>query len=178
MFPEEAATDGIISYTWKAHKYSCEITPLETSPMIKNQQTFIEAALCTLLQTHWVNSPFEELQVVPRDISREKDGRLHIATSMIDKNLGIYLDASTFKMETHTKGNGVIKAVYSENSDHEWLPSKLEQNTGQARVVVDNIQYDPVAVGGRHLITSMWISVGQQEPSRHTQVNFTGCRNY
>ncbi|MGZ3723268.1 MAG: hypothetical protein ACXVA9_10075 [Bdellovibrionales bacterium] len=180
MFPEEAdkLSDGSLNYTWKARSYTCEITPLESSPLTKNHVGFLETALCVLLQTHWVNSPFEQLEMIPRDIDNEKDGTIHIQSSMIDKALGVYLDPVNFKMETRTKGHGILKVLYTESANHEWLPSRLEQVTPKARLLVDSIEYDTAVVGRRHLIKSMWISVGDAEVFQHTQVSFSGCQNF
>jgi hypothetical protein len=179
MFPEEAEKigEGTVNYTWKARKYNCEITPLDANPLTKNHQGFLDAAICTLLQVQWVNSPFEDLNIYPRDIQNEKGGTIHIQASMIDRDLGVYLDQQTFKMETRTKNRGTLKAVYTQ-VNQEWLPQRLEQASEKVRVVVDNIEYDTVPVSGRHLIKSLWISVGDGETHQHTQVNFTGCRGF
>jgi hypothetical protein len=180
MFPEDVDKlgDATLNYTWKARKYNCEITPLDSSELTKNHQGFLETAICTLLQVYWVNSPFEELQMVPRDIKNEKDGRIHIEGSMIDKELGVYLDPVNFNMDTRTKSRGVLKAVYGQVQG-QWLPVKLEQVTAKADLVVDEIEYETVPVGGRKLVKSLWISVGDKDQvMQHTQVLFTGCRNF
>jgi hypothetical protein len=169
-----------LTYTWKARKYNCELTPLDSTPLSKNHQAFLETAMCVLLETHWVNSPLEDLHVAPRDVNEEKDGRVHIQSSMLDKELGIYLDPKELKIETHTKGHGVIKAVYSESAEHRWLPSRIDQTTSKARLVLDGIEYDPATIGGRHLIRSLWISIGDSggEVHKHTQVFFNNCQNF
>jgi hypothetical protein len=131
-----------------------------------------------LLQTHWVNSPFEDLQINPRDVTKEKDGKVHVQSTMLDPALGIYLDPGPFKLETHTKARGILRVDYAETAFHQWLPTRLEQATAKTRVVVDQIEYDPVAVGGRHLIKSLWISVGDDDVRQHTFVAFSDCQNF
>jgi hypothetical protein len=178
MFPDQQVGE-ILSYTWKAQKFNCEVTPLEATPVSKNHQGFVETAMCTLLQTHWVNSPFEDLQVHPQDVTKDKDGRVHLQSSMIDKELGIYLDPGPFKLETRTKARGILRAEYAENAAHKWLPTRLEQVTPKSRLVVDSIEYDSALLNGRHLIKSLWISVGDQEEVRqHTQLNFYDCQGF
>ena len=181
LFPEENdhVTDGTLNYTWKARSYSCEVTALDPSRIASNHQAFLETALCILLQTHWVNSPFEQLEMVPRDISKDKNGTIHIQSSMIDKSLGVYLDPTNFKIETRTKTHGVLKAVYTESANHEWLPSRLEQITPKAKIVIDEIDYDTNVMNRRHLIKSLWISVGNiEEPIRHAQLTFNDCQSF
>jgi len=179
MYPEdvEKLNDGVLNYTWKARKYSCEITALEQTPLTKNHQAFLESAICMLLQVHWVNSPFEQLQIYPRDIIAQKDGTIHLQGSMLEPELGVYLDPLTFKMETRTKGRGVLKAVFTEN-EHDWLPQHLEQLTAKSQLTVDGIEYDAKPTNGRRMIKSLWISVGDAQPYQHTQVDFVGCRSY
>jgi len=131
-----------------------------------------------MFEVYWVNSPFEDLQIVPRDIQNEKDGRIHIEGSMIDKDLGLYLDPVNFNIDTRTKSHGVLKSTYSQIQG-QWIPVKLEQVTNKADLVVDEIEYDTVPVGGRKLVKSLWISVGDTgQPLQHTHVTFTGCQNF
>lgn len=177
IFPEENMTDSL-TYTWRAQKFNCDIKGNEDTRAGKNFQGFVKIALCTLLQTHWVNSPFEDLQLHPRDIKQEKDGRVHIQTSMLENELGIYLDTGPFKIETKTKALGLLRADYEENSAKQWVPVRLEQVT-KSNFVVDSIEYDQsTAANGRHQIKSLWISVGDQKRplTRHAQLSFDDCR--
>jgi hypothetical protein len=177
MFPDDKdqLDKDTFAYTWKSRKTSCEIMPLETSALIKNHQAFLETAFCMLLQTHWVNSPFDELPVNPNELS-EKDSKVHIPAAK-DPELGLFVDAKEVKIETKTKNHGVLSAVYAQ-VDQDWLPQRLEQKSGGKRLVVDGLEYESVPLGGRRIPKTFWISVGEDKAFQHTQVTLSGCRNF
>jgi hypothetical protein len=176
MFPEEDFDEDVLAYTWKARKATCEISALQPSTLTKSHQGFLETAMCILLQVHWINSPFEGLEFAPQDVDNEEK-LVHIRPPEIDKKLGVYLDPVAFIIETRTKSRGILKVAYSEH-DHDWLPDRLEQDMPGARVVVDGLEYSNARVGGRRMLKSFWISVGDETPFRHTQVMVSECQNY
>jgi hypothetical protein len=177
MFPEEDVKlkEDIWAYTWKARESSCEVTSLDPSPLSKNHSSFLESAFCTLLQTHFVNSPFDELKISADDIVTS-EGKVQIRTGL-EEGLGLFLDPKSFTIETKTKNRGVLRAVYVER-DHHWLPVRLEERHANTQFVIDQIEYDDVPVGGRLVPKSFWISVGEQQAFPHTQISLSNCRNF
>jgi hypothetical protein len=184
MFPEESEKidSDTWSYTWKARAGACEVTALETSPLAQNHRAFLEDAFCTLLQTHFVNSPFADLQVNGEGIVSAPKDSVQIRTSP-DPNLGLYLDPGTVTVETRTKARGTFRALYGEHSS-QWLPDFIEQRTDKTIVVLDGFEYGNVPVGGRILPKSFWISVGDRstpaskEAFQHTRVELSNCRTF
>lgn len=179
MFPDEkdVLAQDTWSYTWKARETSCEITALDSSPVIANHHGFLETAFCLLLQTHYVNSPFDELKISPEDISRTDNEQVQIRTAPSEPDLGLFLDPQRLHIETHTKSRGIIRADYSE-INHQWLPTRLEQRLPKETLVIEDIKYSDVPVGGRRMIQSFWIAVGEDQALRHTQVSLYNCQNY
>ena len=178
LYPDEQSklAEETWAYTWKARKASCEITALEaSSPMTKNHQAFLEAAFCTLLQTHWVNSPFAEMQVSSNDVVNDRD-RVHIRVAP-DSPLGIYLDPNSFSLQTKTKGRGTFTVLYTQHGE-DWLPESLTQTTGKLVIRVDSLTYRDSRLNGRPELASFWISVGDTTPLQHTEVQLSNCANY
>jgi hypothetical protein len=163
-------------YTWHASENSCEIRALESSEAIKNHIAFVETALCLLLQAHWVNSPFDDLHVEPKDLVRLED-KVQIRTSPASPELGIWLEPKEFVVESRTKSHGDLKATYGQPVADEWLPTRIEQTKDKTSVLVDEIDYKKTKDGKRRLISSLWISVGDDKvaPVRHTQLEFFNC---
>ncbi len=170
MFPDENLATESWAYNWKARENMCEVTPVDVSPATKSQQGFLNTAFCLLLQVHYVNSPFDELKIEPRDIESVKDV-VHIASGA-DKDLGIYLPRERFVVETRTRSRGQLIAEYSENGGH-WLPSRLEQRRGNTIFVVEDMQY----AGARPWLESFWIAVGGEKALRQSQVKIKDCRD-
>lgn len=176
MFPaEENNVRETMVYTWKARKTTCEITSFDSSPLINNHKAFLETAFCMLLQTHWVNSPFDELPIKPDDVDKVND-HVHIKTSS-EPGLGVYLDPKELKIETRTKSHGTIRADYG-SLDNEWLPQRIEQQLPKQDLVLDMFEYDPKPLNGRPTLKSFWISVGEDKPFQHTHVELQNCQNY
>lgn len=177
MFPDEIdkLTAESLAYTWKARETACEITPLDSSPLTRNYASFLDTAMCVLMQVHWVNSPFDELKVGADDIG-ERDGQVHIRAGESD-DLGLFVDPRTVAVETRTKGRGVLRAAYAE-VDGTWLPQRLVQRTAGADFVVDTIEWSDTYVGARRMPHSLWISVGEDKPVQHSQLVFSDCREF
>jgi len=174
MFPleSEVLAQETWGYTWKSRKSTCEITPLDSSPVTRNHQGFLETSICLLLQAHYVNSPFDELDL--NDI--QAVGPLTQIRAGANPDLGIFLPRDSMTVETRTKSRGVLHAIY-DNQNGPWLPRRLEQRHGATSVVVDEIEYDPDAgSAARPMLKSFWISVGAEQVFRHSQVQFSGCR--
>ena len=165
--------DATLPYTWKATGPSCEVTPLHQSPLAVNYRGFLDVALCLLMQTHLVNSPFSNLKptaVEPRD------GRTFMRTGT-EADLGIYLDPKIFEIETVTKNRGVLTVTYA-NQDGDWLPVRLTQKLAGTTLTVDQITYDPVTHHARRAPRTFALSVGDQTVSPHSDVTITECQPY
>lgn len=175
MFPSEV--DKILlsgwTYTWRASEASCELKPSVESPAVKNHMSFMQDAFCMLLQVHFVNSPFDSLSVPASNFVME-EGKAHIIASG-DPHLGIFLDPTNFVVETRTKSRGVLSAMYSQH-EGEWLPSRLAQDMASYHLILDEIEYADVKISGRRQIKSFWISVGAEQPLKHTQVVLNNCQ--
>ncbi len=164
MFPSESASD--LSFVWRSRETSCEISPLKPSAIAKTQQAFLETALCLLMQVHFVNSPFDEMEV--RGIAPKEN--LTFISSGGSKELGLYLPKDSVTVETRTRSRGVLRAEYSER-DGALLPIKLEQILPNTHVTVDEIEY-----ANPRTLKSFWISVGAENPLRHSKIEFHDCR--
>lgn len=183
MYPQDGAKldQDSLAYTWKARESSCEITALEDSPMVANHKAFLDTAICTLLQTHWVNSPFDELQVGENDIVTSGP-KVQVKVSEVE-DLGLFLDRERFSVVTKTKSRGVLEAVYMPVGK-DWLPQSISQRTGPTEILIDQIEYSSDSTGDRPLIRSFWLSLGgltgaaiEEKALAHTQVNFSECRD-
>jgi len=171
MFPAESP--GELSYAWRARESSCEVSPLVASPVAKSQQAFLETALCLLMQVHYVNSPFDELDIASTGVEPLGD-MVHIKAG--DKpDLGIFLPYESMTIETRTKSRGVLRATYQEQQGV-MLPKRLEQNRGGTQFVVDEIEYEPTMSGTRPMLKSFWIEVGAEKPLRHSKAIVRDCR--
>lgn len=177
MFPAEAkALDHDLVFDWKARESTCEITPVQKSPLTANYKSFLDTSLCLLMQAHWVNSPFDEFPYAPERLT-ESEGKVRLAAGE-NKDLGLVLDPLSFVVETHTKGRGVFTATYAEQAGV-WLPQRIAQRTPNGtEIVVDEFVWDSIPTQGRLMPRSMWVSVGDQKPLQHSQLEFSECREW
>lgn len=173
MFPKdvEKLSDSSLRYTWTARESSCEVVPAESTPLSQNHKAFMETALCMLLQVYFVNSPFDELAILPANI--ESLGKVTRIKTSDQSEVGIFLPHETFSVETRTKSRGVLTASYEQKAKV-WLPSRLEQRRDGTLFVVDDLNYS--AQSPREKLESFWISVGSEQSLRHTHVTFSDCR--
>lgn len=187
LFPKEAAKlkSETLNYTWKARESACEIVPLEESPMVQNHKAILETAMCVLLQTHWVNSPFDELEAKEDDIF-SADKKVQIRAAGAGEGLGLFLDRETFLVETRTKARGTFEAVY-EAKGSEWLPKSIAQRSAQSQFIVDQIEYAEAPLGARRMIRSFWLSLAagaapdgtsSEAPIAYSQITLDDCRDY
>lgn len=179
LFPEEAKKlDGRpLTYTWKARESACEVTPLDKSPATLAYKAFLDSALCVLMQTHWVNSPFDEFPYAPERLTDTDDGKIHLSTQD-GKEFGLFLDPAVFSVQTRTKGRGTFDAVYT-LKDGQWLPERLAQRlAGGTQIVVDEIEWEAARAGRRRMVRSLQISAGEERPLQHSKIEFSGCREY
>lgn len=161
------------SYTWKARETSCEVTSLEDAPLSRNHRGILETVFCTLLQTHFVNSPFDELKIMPEDISAHED-RVQIKLGLGSaEDIGLYLDPRAVSVETRTRARGTLNARYAQ-SGQQWLPERIEQKTATTVLLLDGFEYSEASVGARRMLKSFWISLGDSRALPHTQV-FLSC---
>ena len=175
MFPKEKLEEPW-TYTWKAREVACEVYGDKHSPMRDSHKTFMETAMCLLLQTHWVNSPFDELAASPESIV-SKDPEVQILMGQ-DPELGIFLTREPFKVETRTKTRGVIRAEYAER-DGLWLPTRIENWRDGSTLALEEFEYDsPAKPGLRPPLKGFWIAVGADQAFRHSFVSVKSCRAY
>jgi hypothetical protein len=179
LFPDDKEFSGEdLHYTWKARENRCEISSLQKGPAAKNYQSFLENALCLLMQVHWVNSPFDELKV--QELEDDDQGRLHIRSPGDTPGLGLFIepDPKSVVVETHTKSRGLLRAIYGETEGH-WLPTSLEQQIKDTRFVVDQFEWSERAVGARRFPRSLWISLAEPAKDQarpHSQLHFSDCQ--
>ena len=175
MFPKEldVLTAESLPYTWKARESSCEVTPLKQSPLANNYQGFLETALCLLVQTHFVNSPFDEIEITREHVDVREDRTLLRTGDAQD--LGIYLDSRRFVVETRTKGRGVLTAEYQE-FDGRTLPARLTQRLGPTVFQLTNFEYAPPGDGRTRTLKSFTIAVGDDKALTHSHVNVSECQ--
>jgi hypothetical protein len=181
MFPEERARldEPTWTYLWRARETGCEIRSPENTPLIKSHKQLLDTVFCILLQAHFVNSPFDELKISSENVARRAD-RVLISTGN-SPDLGIFVDPDKFVIETRTRTLGALLASYSEKGGHDswvrerWLPDRLEQRNEKSVVVVDAIDYGPLAIYGRTMIQGFNISLGEHQAALHTRVRLSGC---
>lgn len=175
MFPKEKL-EVPWTYTWKAREVACEVYGSKHSPMRDSHRTFMETAMCLLLQTHWVNSPFDELAASPESIVA-KDPDVQILMGQ-DPELGIFLSREPFKVETRTKTRGMIRAEYTER-EGTWVPARIENWRDGSTLALEEFEYDsPARPGQRPALKGFWIAVGADQAFRHSFVSLKSCRPY
>jgi hypothetical protein len=177
MFAGEAKSisgDGVVSFGWRASESTCELKMRDRSAFSKSYKSLLNDVLCTLLQVHWVNSPFDELAIGRDDVMEGPDGKTRIRLGRGDSQ-GLFLDPKAVAVETHTGGKGVLRAIYA-RVDGRWLPAKLSQETGKVEISLDEFEWSDVYVEGRRMIHSFWLSVGEGEPLQHSKLVFSNCR--
>lgn len=173
MFPEESLNVGGLTYTWKASESRCEVTPLQKSKISENHKGFMEQAMCLLLHTHWINSPFDELKISPDNVEgSEKSVRLSSGSS---PDLGVFLDRKEFLIETKTKSRGIFLARYA-SMDGQWQPQRIEHHSAGNTFVIDQFSYGRPSVTSRASLDGFWILLGTEQPFAHTQVMISDCR--
>ena len=112
---------------------------------------------------------------MPEDIKTgEEKVQIHMGAT---DGLGLFLDPKTVSVETRTKSRGTLNALYSDR-EHQWLPERIEQKTEKTILLLDSFEYSDVPVGGRRMLRSFWISVGDARALQHTQVNVMNCQNF
>ena len=146
---------------------------LDRSPLATTYQGLLDTALCLLVQTHLVNSPFEGLRPVAVET---RDGQTFLRTGE-DQTLGVLLDPKTVRIETRTKAHGTFKVEY-ESIDGTWLPARLAQQIGRTQIVVDQMEYEPARGGERRRPRGFVINVGEDKARPHSDVAISECRSY
>lgn len=181
MFPDEgeALEEKAWPYLWVSRESGCDIRAPSSSPMRDQHRKIIEAAFCVLLQTHYVNSPFDELKVSAENVSRRAD-RLQILSGA-SPELGIFLDPDKFEVETRTKARGTFVADYAEHGSKDawvrerWLPERLELKTDSMTLVLDGFEYGPMALYGRTMLEGFNLSIGDKQAVLHTRIKISNC---
>ncbi len=172
MFPFETAPE--LTYAWRSRESTCEITPLVPGETAKSHQAFLETAMCLLMQVHYLNSPFDELNLAGPGV--EPVGEYTHIKAGDKPELGIFLPRDSVTVETRTKSRGVLRALYEERQG-QLLPKRLQQDRGGTVFVVEDIEYDDTArAGARPMLKSFWIAVGAGTPLRHSKAIVRDCR--
>lgn len=193
MFPKEKEKlkADRWNYLWRAHQHDCAVVNLDSTPLIENHKSLLSTAVCVLLQTHYINSPFDgpdfgDAKLV-RTGKKGEDERVQIQTGP-EPELGIFVShdilkdqtqptvGARFSIETRTKARGQFTAMYGEFAGHQWLPERIEQRQGDTVIAVENIEYNSTMIFGRAMLRAFTISVGNQESVTHTRVHVVGCR--
>lgn len=162
---------GKRTYEWQVRKNSCRVTTDETAKWVSYQRAIVQAAVCTLLQTHYVNSPllginFEKIPIV------DHEDRVEISTG---PGTSLSLLRGDFVLETKTKARGLLRAQYF-MAERDWVPSSLEQQLPESVVRVDQITYGLHARNFTPL-ESFWISVGSDNVIAHTFIKVERCES-
>lgn len=158
------------SYKWRVSESRCEITPQNSTPLVQSHRPIVNAAFCTLLQSYWVNSPFDGLNVEATDVKdREKDVFIQVGAP----EFGISIDRQDFLITTLTKSRGLLKAHYAEQLG-QWLPDWMEMKLPKATLKLDQFTYRD-GLGKRNALENFWINVGEDDTTAHTQVSIVMC---
>ncbi len=153
---------------------ACEVTSLDRSALAINYRGFLDVALCALVQTHFVNSPFDEL----KPVAVEPRGERTFIRTGAEPDLGLYLARDRFVIETHTKGRGVLTAEYT-RGERGWVPLRLTQTLGQTIVTIDHLEYGAAPHGGGSTRAQIVRFVrGEGEASPHSDVTISECQPY
>jgi hypothetical protein len=160
-------------FRWRAGESTCEVSTRDKNEVARTQRGLLDVALCTLLQVHWVNSPFDELNIVPEQVEwRDNVVRVHTSSR---SELGLYLPTDQFVIETRTLSRGTFKASYG-LVGNEWLPTRIEVHSGKSILALDGFEYDSPGIAGRRMIKTAWLEVGEERSTRQAQLVFTDCR--
>ena len=169
MFPKDKIKEPWI-YTWKAREVACEVHPHKSTKKTEAQKTFLETAFCVLLQTHFVNSPFDQLRLSD-DAVKNADQFVQLKTSL-DNDVGIFLSKNDFIVETRTKSRGQLEVKYTEQNKV-WVPTYLAHHDKGAILSLNDFDYK---FGPRQALKSFWIFIGQEQPLRHSIVEIKNCK--
>ena len=173
LYPQEKSLlkKGNWSFSWSVSEYGCQISVSKPSEMQKSHLSILNAAFCTLLQAHFVNSPFDGLKLKDEQIEDQPENVFIRA----NENAGIAVHKNDFLIETQTAHLGSFKAHY-QKGERDFLPDWLEMNMPNSRLRIDQITYGEPTIS-RTPLQSFWISVGDQEVTAHTFVNVLSCTN-
>ena len=177
MYPKEIEKLQSEAWTfkWRQRESRCEIVPAQgasSSPVVKAQLGFIEAALCLLAQIFYVNSPFDELPLAPENVER-RDQWIRIGAKNRPE-LGLFLDRKDFLVVTRTQSRGEFAAHYKQ-FDLEWLPDRMEHKPDNMQILLDHMEYGE-RVGNRRMLKSLMLSVGTERPLPHSQLLVRNCQ--
>ncbi len=176
MFPKDKLlkSDLPMEYTWRVSESRCEIEGAISSPLIESNKSLLNTAFCVLLQTHYVNSPFDELKASKDDLLKVED-QVQIRTNE-DPKVGIFLDTKKFTVETRTANQRSFLAEYNLIGS-QWLPSRIETRSGKALIVIDSITYSEAPVGGRSMVETYTLGIGEDQVLPHTTIEISDCKN-
>ncbi len=175
LFPKEKLAEPW-EYTWKAREVACEVYGSARTPMRDSHKSLMESALCLLMQTHWVNSPFDELKVGPEAIVENGD-RVQIKLNE-DPELGIFMERKAFVVETHTRARGWMRAEYADR-DGSFVPARLEAHGPDSLLAIEEMTYELAQIPrARPLLKSFWISIGVGNALKHSLVEVRECKPY
>lgn len=181
LYPKEKKTigNGVWPFVWTARESSCEVKAEAADKKAdKNRQAILiqkgllETALCTLLQVHFVNSPFDEMKVSGDQVSLQENWVAIRAKP--DADFGIFMPTEQFLVETRTKSRGTFKATYAP-AGRDWLPSVLELRSGTTVLALSDFVYEESRDSERRRPQSVWLEVGEERALRQAQLFFENC---
>jgi hypothetical protein len=174
LLPQEKNLDsGGWTFRWRARETTCEVTTSASGEAARTQKGLMDTALCTLLQVHWVNSPFDELKIEPEQVDL-KDNLVRVRAPARPE-LGLYLPTDRFVVETRTRARGNFQATYAW-LENEWLPKRIEVRSEKTVLALDDFEYDQLKIGGRRMIKTVWLELGEDRSLRQAQLIFSECR--
>lgn len=158
-------------YEWRAREVKCEIKPLGKSEAERDFLNILTATVCVLLHVHWVNSPFDELDLSKMPVQDQSDW-----VQLGPELKGIRIAKKGVRIDTDTPARGRFSAAY-EKDGGEWLPKHLEHTSHESRIVIGEMFYDGNKFGGRRPLNrfSLYVGNSETEPWMHSTVYIENC---
>ena len=139
MFQGELLDSRAMTFTYRVSPETCGVIPLEPGIVAEREKSILQTALCVIVQTHFIHSPFEGLHPAESDLETEAEtGRVHIRQGTGD--LGLYLDPKAVALETRTRARGDFLATYSDRAGR-WLPDFIEHRMGASKIRLDHFVF-------------------------------------
>ncbi len=159
-------------YKWEAREARCEFLPVDKSEISKSMAELLRGVFCIMLQVHFVNSPFDGLDVERMQIHDEP-----MAVRIGRDELGLRLTKDKFELETAAGSRGQFYVTYQDLSG-DWLPSKIIHISNKSTIQLSDFEFTSDKKFGRRALTSLVIDIGDasSEPSKFSDVQVGECR--
>ncbi len=168
--------EAVNHWRWLANERGCELRSLtlENSPVLESQKALLANVFCVLLQTHYVNSPFDDIVFEPQHIhSNLETVQIRLGER---PELGLFLKRDQFRIDTVTQSRGTFGATYAEVLQRQtWLPERIEQRKDSAGITLDNLHYTGTTINGRPMLRSFTVQLGEEQTVPHSQVVINRC---